>query len=209
LAKLEQLKIINSFVPAIGKHSFWGLRSLRTLDLSLNNISALVESNFRGLISLEDLRLDGNIIDSIPSAAFRHLPALKRLSLAGNRLSEFVPRLFYGLHRLEELELSDNPLLQDLEPEVFRDVRLLRALRCRRCGLTYINPLLLHLLPDIVTLDLGDNNFHYLDKNAFGEILKLRHLHLDGNQVTVLTSGVLTGEPIFLFPLVVGRLLSL
>jgi Leucine-rich repeat (LRR) protein len=134
---------------------------------------------------------------------------LKRLSLAGNRLSEFVPRLFYGLHRLEELELSDNPLLQDLEPEVFRDVRLLRALRCRRCGLTYINPLLLHLLPDIVTLDLGDNNFHYLDKNAFGEILKLRHLHLDGNQVTVLTSGVLTGEPIFLFPLVVGRLLSL
>ena len=100
-----------------------------------------------------------------------------------------------GLHRLEELELSDNPLL-DLEPEVFRDVRLLRTLRCRQCGLTYINPLLLHLLPDIVTLDLGENSFHYLDKNAFGDLPRLRHLYLDGNQVTVLTSGVLTGEQV-------------
>ena len=100
-----------------------------------------------------------------------------------------------GLHRLEELELSDNPLL-DLEPEVFRDVRLLRTLRCRQCGLTYINPLLLHLLPDIVTLDLGENSFHYLDKNAFGDLPRLRHLYLDGNQVTVLTSGVLTGKQV-------------
>ncbi|XP_032795366.1 insulin-like growth factor-binding protein complex acid labile subunit [Daphnia magna] len=207
LAKLEQLKITNSFVPAIGKHSFWGLRSLRTLDLSLNNISALVESNFRGLITLEDLLLDGNIIDSIPSAAFRHLPALKRLSLARNHLSEFVPRLFYGLHRLEELELSDNPL-QELEPEVFRDVRLLRTLRCRRCRLTYINPLLLHLLPDIVTLDLGENGFHYLDKNAFGDLPKLRHLYLDGNQVTVLTSGVLTGHNLTTLSLARNRMMT-
>ena len=46
--KLEELKITRSQIPAIGKHSFWGLRLLRSLDLSVNNISALIESNFRG-----------------------------------------------------------------------------------------------------------------------------------------------------------------
>ena len=193
LSKLEELKIRSSFIPAIGKHSFWGLRSLRVLDLSLNNISALVESNFRALVSLQDLYLDDNIIDSIPSAAFRHLPALRKLSLARNRISEFVPRLFYGLHRLEELDLSGNPLT-DLEPEVFRDIRLLRTFRCRDCQLSHINPLLLHLLPDIETLDLGQNSFHYLDKAAFSDVKRLRHLYLDGNSLSVLTSGVLTGE---------------
>ena len=43
------------------------------------------------------------------------------------------------------------------------------------------------------------HNFHYLDKNSFGDLSKLRHLYLDGNQVTVLTSGVLTGEHDYLF----------
>ena len=193
LTKLEELRIVNSFIPAIGKHSFWGLRSLRSLHLSQNNISSLVESNFRGLINLEELLLDDNIIDSIPSAAFRHLPVLRRLNLARNRLSEFVPRFFYGLHRLEQLELSNNPLA-DLEPEVFRDVRLLKSLRCRQCDLNYINPLLLHLLPDLQLLDLGNNNFHYLDKGAFSDLQRLRHLYLDGNQLTVVTSAVFTGQ---------------
>ena len=77
---------------------------------------------------------------------------------------------------------------------MFRDVRLLLTLRCRRCGLTYINPLLLHLLPDLVVLDLGENHFHYLDKNAFGDIQQLRYLFLDGNQISALTTGVLTGN---------------
>jgi len=193
LLKLEELKITNSFIPAIGKHSFWGLRSLRLLDLSGNNISSLVDSNFRGLVSVEELYLNDNVIDSVPSATFRHLPSLKRLNVARNRMDAFVPRFFYGLHRLEELDLSDNPL-GDLEPEVFRDVRLLQSLRCRRCRLNYINPLLLHLLPDLQLLDLGCNNFHYLEKKAFNDLKHLKHLYLDGNQLTVVTSAVFTGQ---------------
>ena len=94
---------------------------------------------------------------------------------------------------MQELDLSYNPL-NELDPEVFRDVRLLRTLRCLRCGLTYINPLLLHLLPDIVVLDLSENKFHYLEKNAFRDLQQLRHLYLDGNQITVLTTGVFNGE---------------
>lgn len=207
LTKLEELRITHSFVPAIGKHSFWGLRSLSVLDLSSNNISALVESNFRALINLQSLDLEDNIIDSIPSAAFRHLPALKKLNLARNRVSEFVPRLFYGLHRLEELDLSSNPLA-DLETEVFRDIRLLRTLRCRDCGLTHINPLLLHLLPDLQTLDLGSNKFHYLTKAAFSGLPRLRHLHLDGNSLSVLTSAVLTGHNLTSLSLARNKLIT-
>lgn len=182
---LEELHIVRSNIPAIGRHSFWGVPTLKVLNLTQNNISHVLEHNFRGLANLLELHLDDNRIESMPSETFRHLQELKVLSLARNRIHELVPRLFLMLGKLHELDLSGNPLM-DLNPEVFKDVQALRVFRCRSCYLSNINTLIYRLLVDLVYLDLGDNEFKYVSSDEFHSLRKLQVLKLDGNQLPVI-----------------------
>jgi len=71
--KLEVLRIVDANVPAIGRFSFWGVPSLRTLDLSNNNISLISEDNFKGQQNLLELNLGQNRMDRIPSGTFKYL----------------------------------------------------------------------------------------------------------------------------------------
>lgn len=96
--KLEILRIIESNVPAIGMHTFWGVPSLRILgklkenllslcwpqfscsdflallsDLSKNNITLISDDNFKGQQNLLELNLSKNKLDQIPSGTFKYL----------------------------------------------------------------------------------------------------------------------------------------
>lgn len=121
--RLEELHIVRSNVPAIGRHSFWGVPTLQKLNLTQNNISHVLDYNFRGLANLLELHLDDNRIESMPSETFRHLQELSVLSLARNRISKLVPRLFLMLGKLHQLDLSGNRLME-LNPDVFKDVQV-------------------------------------------------------------------------------------
>lgn len=70
---LTELRITDSLVPAIGQNSFWGVKSLRILDLSHNNITIIKDDNFRGQDGLQELDLSFNNIERMPSAVFYHL----------------------------------------------------------------------------------------------------------------------------------------
>ena len=206
--KLEELRITDSAVPAIGHHSFWGLKSLRILDLSSNNISALSETNFRTLDSLRELNLDDNVIRSIPSATFRYLVMLQKLRLARNMINQLVSRQFFGLKRLEFLDLGGNQL-GDLDADVFKDIRRLKTLQLRDTGLTYINRYLLYILPELENLDLGENQLKYLEKGIFSETKRLKNLNLDSNFLTVLTSGMFQGLNLHALELQNNRIIKL
>lgn len=99
-------------------------------------------------ISIWLVSISDNAIESLVSASFQHLPQLRSLDLSRNRVAKLVERLFYNLHMLEVLDLSENFILE-LNPDVFRDIWRLRELRCRRCSLKTINPLLYALLPGL------------------------------------------------------------
>ena len=122
-SRLEELHIVRSNIPSIGRYSFWGVQTLQKLNLTQNNISHVLDYNFRGLANLLELHLDDNRIESMPSGTFRHLHELRVLSLARNRITELVPRLFLMLGKLHQLDLSDNRLME-LNPEVFKDVQV-------------------------------------------------------------------------------------
>jgi Leucine-rich repeat (LRR) protein len=122
-SRLEELHIVRSNIPAIGRHSFWGVPTLQKLNLTQNNISHVLDYNFRGLANLLELHLDDNRIESMPSGTFRYLHELRILSLARNRITELVPRLFLMLGKLHQLDLSGNRLME-LNPEVFKDVQV-------------------------------------------------------------------------------------
>lgn len=57
--------------------------------------------------------------------------------------------------------------------------------RCRNCGLSNINTLIYRVLPDLLYLDLGDNEFKYVTSDEFRDLRNLQVLMLDGNQLPV------------------------
>lgn len=118
---LEEIRIRRSNIVQIGMHTFWGVPTLKVLDLTFNNISVVFDHNFRGLVNLVELRLDDNLIERLPSGVFKHLTELRILTLVRNRLEELVPRIFLKLGKLQVLKLSGNKLVE-LIPEVFKDV---------------------------------------------------------------------------------------
>lgn len=67
---------------------------------------------------------------------------LRRLNLADNSIVELVQRNFFMLTRLKYLDLSGNPL-QDLQPDVFRDVPVSvdkrRTQQTRQTRLTHLS----------------------------------------------------------------------
>ncbi|XP_039279321.1 insulin-like growth factor-binding protein complex acid labile subunit isoform X2 [Nilaparvata lugens] len=193
LSHLEELRIVNSNVPAIGKHSFWGVPTLKTIDLARNNISQVLESNFMGLANLFELYLDDNRIESMHSGTFRHLQELRVLSLTKNRITELAPRLFLKLAKLQKLDLSGNSL-EELNPEVFKDVQELRVFSCRDCALRNINTHIYSLLSSLTHLDLGNNQFKYIASDEFKDLKKLQVLRLDGNQIPVVLERTFSAQ---------------
>ncbi|KAF5274721.1 hypothetical protein FQA39_LY07113 [Lamprigera yunnana] len=118
---LEEIRITRSNVVQIGMHSFWGVPSVKVLDLTFNNISAVFDHNFRGLVNLIELHLDDNLIKRLPSGVFKHMTELRILTLERNRIEELVPRMFARLSKLQVLKLSENNLTE-LLPEAFKDI---------------------------------------------------------------------------------------
>ncbi|EFA03262.2 Chaoptin-like Protein [Tribolium castaneum] len=182
--RLEEVHIRRSGLTQVGMHPFWGVPSLKLLDLTVNNISGVADHNFRGLVNLVELNLDDNRITSLQSGVFKHLTELRILTLQRNLLDELVPRLFLKLGKLHMLKLSGNKF-DELNPEVFKDIPELRVLECRECGLRRINTQIYHLLPYLSHLDLGDNQMQFIASDEFRDLKRLHSLKLDGNQLPV------------------------
>lgn len=196
LRQLEEVHITHSKIPALGAHSFWGLHRLRILNLTHNQVSTLMDTNFKGADSLHHLDLSHNRIQSVPSAVFRHVRHLRSLSLAHNLVPELVSRIFFGLTRLERLDLSHNPLL-DLQPERFTDVPEVRQLFCAGCHLSSISTTLLQTLPLLRELDLRNNRLTQVPLGvASSVLLNLVTLRLDGNHISFVERGAISGSPL-------------
>ncbi|XP_072389316.1 uncharacterized protein rdo [Diabrotica undecimpunctata] len=184
--RLEEISIKRSNIHQIGVHPFWGVPTIRLLDLSHNNISAVYDHNFRGLVNLVELNLDFNRIERLSVGVFKHLTELRMLTLKNNLISDLEPRIFLKLVKLHILKLSENKFTEELNPEVFKDISDLRVLELRGCGLQRINAQLYHLLPYLSHLDLGYNQIQFLSEDEFHDLRRLHILKLDGNLLPVI-----------------------
>ena len=86
-------------------------KTLKTLDLSDNNIVELPAQVFSGLVNVAEISLAGNGLTSIDAAAFTGLSQLKTLDLSGNGLSALPDGTFDSLPMLQELKLNGNSFL--------------------------------------------------------------------------------------------------
>ncbi|XP_055707210.1 toll-like receptor Tollo [Phlebotomus papatasi] len=168
--------------------TFRGMRRLIVLDVSSNRISRLEVTTFRDLTSLQILRLQENQIEVIPDGIFLDLGNLHTLVLSNNRLSTVDATTFQGLNTLSLLSLDYN-----------RIARIDRA-ALKNCSGTlqdlHLNGNKLHRVPDVLydvpqlkTLDLGENQIINIDDASFSGMVQMFGLRLTENSIETIKRG--------------------
>jgi hypothetical protein len=129
-------------IRGIAPGAFRKLSTLRVLDLSHNNISALPVGAFDGLDRLTSLDLSANDVDVLRAGDFDGVPLLMTLVLRDNPLAALRAGAFAGLDQLHNLFLDGLGELHVVEPSVFADTPRVAnvwvgssALNCTRLGL--------------------------------------------------------------------------
>lgn len=70
----------------------------------------------------------------------------------------------------------------------------LRTFSCRGCALRKMNPHIYSLLSSLTHLDIGENEFKYLDANEFRDLKKLQVLQMDGNHFPVILEKTFSSQ---------------
>ena len=151
-------------------------RSLRTLELSNNNIVDLSKSSsLPGSLRTLDLS-NNNIVDLSKSSS---LPgSLRTLDLSNNNIADLRNSSFGELSYLSELNLGYNSLIQ-LPEDVFRT-----NYKLQRLDLSFNHIIQIPSLPrSLRTLNLRDNNIVNISNSPFWGVSELSKLDLSQNKI--------------------------
>nr|XP_024655157.1 leucine-rich repeat serine/threonine-protein kinase 1 [Maylandia zebra] len=211
-AHITQLDLSSNCLSSLPSVVPWGLISLRTLDLSNNELQELpLANNSQEVIcsSLQQVNLSENQLSSLPPGLL-HLTHIQKLSAAKNQLTVLfdLPKTtnWIGLRKLEELDVSEN-CLTSLSTAVMHCLKSLRLLNVSRNKLsTFPDPWacplkqckassnLIENLPNTISIfwrnhleevDFSDNSLKELPSYIF-ELEAVVSLRLCENYITTL-----------------------
>jgi len=94
-SELHELRLADNLLgdnlnPIFSSNEFHGMKKLKILDFSRNDLRSIEEGILKGCINLEELYLDGNNLTMVPIASLRGPQAIRVLSLAGNNIGMFT-----------------------------------------------------------------------------------------------------------------------
>lgn len=168
--------------------TFAGLLRLVVLSLSGNNIAKLEPSVFRDLYSLQILRLEDNVIQHIAENTFISLNNLHTLILSKNKLTRIDSNTLTGLFGLSVLSLDSNAI-EYIDPEALRNSSGLQDFHLNSNKLFDV-PGVLSDVPQLKTLDLGDNQITDIFNSSFASMQELVGLRLTENNIGNISKGV-------------------
>ena len=162
------------------------------LDLSNQNITALLANDFTGLSNLQNLWLYENDLRTLPADVFTDLSSLRTLSLYRNKFRTLPADVFTGLSSLQTLNLDGNRL-NNLDANLFADLSSLQTLSLYDNRLTNLPIDVFSGLSSLQTLSLYDNRLTNLPMGVFSDLSSLQTLNLDNNRLTNLPIDVFSG----------------
>uniref|UniRef100_A0A8D0AK41 Si:ch211-180f4.1 n=1 Tax=Sander lucioperca TaxID=283035 RepID=A0A8D0AK41_SANLU len=196
LTNLLRLHLNSNRLVAIDSRWFESLPSLEILMIGENPILGLEEKNFLPLSRLHSLVLAGMGLASVPSAAFLGLDYLESLSFYDNRLRSVPRDALSMLPNLKFLDLNRNPISRVQQGD-FQNLQHLEELSLNNMEeLLMVERAAFQNLPEIAKLEICSNpRLSYIDPQAFSELSSLRTLLLHSNQLSLLSSSLLSSLP--------------
>ena len=140
----------------VGLHYVEGIRYIKHLNLSGNQLVELPTNLLKVLSNLKALLLYNNELKELPSNFSNELSNLKFLLLSGNRLRNLPSNFSNGLSKLELLNLSGNEL-RNLPSNFSNEISNLKYLLLTGNQLEELPPNFLNGLTNLQYLDLSDN----------------------------------------------------
>jgi len=189
------LSMSNNVLSNLKSHQFTCIDKLRNLRLMENPFLYIDHSTFNQLQRLRYLEL---------SSIFKYKPIILQKSLFSSSSMEHVKlrdfsfqsatskytndphmRIFEGNKNIYSLDLSfsklpSNPFALEM---LFKPLFNLSTLTVRSVTWYRIPYQLLHILPNLNSLDMSDNRIEYIDFDAFSHLSNLRILHLRNNRI--------------------------
>ncbi|XP_046406466.1 protein artichoke-like isoform X2 [Ischnura elegans] len=216
LRELEYLYAKENCITAIPKECFYGLVSLKYVDLSYNKLVSLnaASNNPKSIsasytdghtIQEEKYTTSSNLTNFNNSGGsentFFGSKVISGLKLDNNLLSSVPSDMFVGLPELKELDISSNRITE-LHPDTFAENVRLTRLNLSHNFLIQMPEKLLNLASSsgrddfhiqhtyIVTLDLSENRIRSLDLNFFSNLTNLEVVSLRNNRIVSLPSEI-------------------
>ena len=177
LVSLQILLLNNNAITIIQPQAFYGLTSLKKLDLSHNGLSSLtMEKTFGPENVVREFDISHNRLTTI-HRSFINMTSLQKLNLSSNALDLETDsgNIFTGLTGVSELDLSNNRIV-------------------------IIRYNLLHPLSGIQLLDLSHNQIQRFDIGSLINIGKDAQIILEGNDIIKISDiNALTKDKLYDF----------
>ncbi|XP_060920746.1 toll-like receptor 13 [Labrus mixtus] len=161
--------------------------TVKSIDLSSNNITKILMSDFRKKSVLTELDLKGNKIVQIDPRAFADLISLKKLNLNSNKLVKLGDDIFVGLSNVTELRITHNRI-KAVPPTSFESLTSLTFLDISHNKLHSSKNVhsLLQQLPNLQSLVITNNDLtHFQSWELTNSSLELASLDLSQNPIAV------------------------
>lgn len=176
LSTLQELDLRSCSISGVIPGSLGGMRSLKLLFLSGNNLTSRVPSSLGLLSNLSILDLSGNMFSGSVPDNFSNLGNLTRLDLSNNYLSGSISPELGSLSNLQNLNLSDNAFTGSV-PSQLRNLSKLAELDLSMNSFSGSLPVSLWSMPSLRFFDVSGNSLT-------GPLPKLSGLNVSSNDGT-------------------------
>ncbi|XP_072949975.1 chaoptin isoform X2 [Epargyreus clarus] len=197
--ELEDLKIFGSTVLRIEASAFQHVRTIKTLDLSENNIEFIDPFAFAELHSLTTLKMANGLSDEVKILPFEPLKALielQYLDLSNNKLKNVPDTSFHFLYKLKILNLQDNRIDHFSKGTLQGDIH--RQLETVSLSLNKMNQIVMHTFVDLRELQeilIEDNLIQLIQRRAFTSLDNLKTIKLRGNRIDEISEEAFQNLP--------------
>lgn len=158
------------------KHLWFNIEHTNLKILSLSNSLNEIDISNMNIPSLKTLDLSQNQIGSIHEQMFKNMPFLEDLILSENELLKF-PNLFY-LNNLKRLSLAYN-LISEIENTSW--LNSLKILNLQGNRISNIDKMAFLKLTELEFLDISKNKLQSLSLDWHDNLSKLKYLNLESN----------------------------
>lgn len=167
------------------KSTFLYSRYLRYYFCNGCGIRVIYEETFKGLPILSTVELKGNNIQIIMPEAFYFVSQISIINLEDNQIEKFNSKGFLKFPpSFHSLTMNNNNNFQLPVNKEFLDAEKLTSFECNFCNIQEIFHESFSLVPEIVNIELQNNNMNRIDFNAFENNNKLDYLCLDNNHLS-------------------------
>lgn len=197
--ELEELKIIGSTVTRIDANAFQHVRTIKSLDLSDNNLDYIDPLAFAELHFLTTLKMANGLDESVRILPFESLKALillQNLDLSNNKLKNVPDTSFHFLYKLEKLNLQDNAIDYFSKGTLQGDIhKQLKSICLSHNLLRQIAQHTFVQLRELKEVLIEDNLIDVVQRRAFISLDNLNTIKLRGNKIYAISDEAFQNLP--------------